>query len=223
MRQKAFIAIGLLATVVAALVVTGISTAAPTGAFKVDLFAGKSTDVGDVYVWNDANVYVEIDLASGWCMTESHVAAATTLAGIPQTKTGNPIPGQFPQSDDYDPCADGDTFTFSLADLGAQANAPLFIAVHAKVWGSISWLDIYSDAGKATVVTSPVGVTPRPAVDAWEAFGDPADPTPSTWEARSPSPTGSGRTTESTRRPSTRPRRSGTCSRFPGFPRRAAG
>ncbi len=182
MKRKAIFVIGVLAALVAALVATSVSTAAPAGAFKVDLFAGKTTDVGDVYVWNDANAYIEIDMASGWCMTESHVAVATSLAGIPQTSKGNPIPGQFPQGDDYDPCADGDTFTFSLASLGAVAGQPLIIAVHAEVWGALSSLDVYSDAGKATVISSPAGVTPRPAVDAWEAFGDPVDPTPSTWD-----------------------------------------
>ena len=185
MRRKAMMAIGVLAAVVAALVATSISTAAPVGVTKAaDLFAGKTTDVGDVYVWNDAtNLYVELNLTGGWCMTESHVAAASTLAGIPQVN-GNPPPGQFPYKDTYSPCATTDTITIPLTGLGATP----VIAVHTKVWDPASetsmW--VYSDNGNTSVTATsalPLGnVLPFASVDAWEAFGDPVDPIPSTWD-----------------------------------------
>jgi len=151
----------------------------PSGVTKAaDLFAGKTTDVGDVFVWNDAtNLYVEIDLAAGWCMTESHVAAAATLAGIPQTN-GNPIPGQFPYGDTYSPCVTTDTFTIPLAGIGTNP----YIAVHAKVLHETAmW--VYSDDGNTTVTATsalPAGKTlPFASADAWEPY---SDTDPSAWD-----------------------------------------
>ena len=114
--------------------------AAPPGVTKTaDLFAGQTTDVGDVFVWNDAtNLYVEIVIAAGWCMTESHTAVASTVAGIPQTRTGNPIPGKFAYGFSYDPCAEGDIFTVPLSGFDATP----VIAVHAKVWDESSLVSV---------------------------------------------------------------------------------
>lgn len=107
------------------------ASAYPAGATKAaDLLAGKTMDVGDVYVWNDAaNLYVEYVLVQGWCMKESHLAVAASLASIPQAK-GNPIPGKFAYGMHYDPCGSGDTFTIPLAGLGSSP----YIAAHAEVW-----------------------------------------------------------------------------------------
>ena len=109
------------------------------------LYAGQHIPVGVVEVWNDATeLHVAIDLADGWCMTESHVDARSTVADIPQTKKNNPIPGQFAAGDAYDPCADTDEFTFGLAGLDATPA----IAVHVKVWEmTASTLEIVSGAG----------------------------------------------------------------------------
>jgi len=172
----------MTAALLVALAVPASASTHPASAMKVDLLAGKSIDVGDVYVWNDAtNLYVEYALDPGWCMTESHLAVADALLGIPQTK-GNPIPGQFTYGKPYNPCASGDTFTIPLAGLGSTP----VIAAHAIVWEIASLKDqwIFSDGGKTTVTATNVPglIPPFPAVDAWEAFGDPADPTPSTWD-----------------------------------------
>lgn len=163
-----------------------MSQAAPSGVPKAaDLFAGKTTDVGDVYVWNDAtNLYVEIVLADGWCMTESHVAAATAPGGIPQNSQQNPTPGQFAYGDSYSPCeSNGDQFTIPLPGaLGSSA----YLAVHARVWdeSATASLDVFSNGGNTTVTASSAGGTlPRIAPDAWEAYGDPIDPTPSVWDS----------------------------------------
>jgi hypothetical protein len=176
-------AIALLAGLALVAALAPSVAAAPPGVTKAaDLFAGQSTDVGDVFVWNDStSLYIEIDLVAGWCMTESHVAVASAPEGIPQTKTGNPIPGKFAYGDTYDPCADGDEFTVPLSGLDATP----VIAVHAKVWdeSQIASMNVFSDSGNTTVTASTAGGTlPRPAVDAWEAFLDPVDATPSTWD-----------------------------------------
>lgn len=139
--------------------------AAPIGVTKAaDLFAGQTADVGDVFVWNDATkLYVELDLAAGWCMTESHVAVASALAGIPQTKTFNPIPGKFAAGDSYDPCQDADTFEFALSGFDATP----VIAVHAMVWEMTT--------SRVSIVSNP-GSTNRVAyAETYPVFGAPVD------------------------------------------------
>lgn len=143
----------------------GPAAAAPSGVTAAaTLYAGQTTPVGEVYVWNDTtNVYVEIDIDSGWCMTESHVAVEPTLADIPQTKTFNPIPGKFPAGGTYATCKSSDTFTFAIADVGLNP----FIAVHAKVWEKVtSTATIVSNAGDpiAFTETYPNFGAPVPAV-----------------------------------------------------------
>lgn len=179
MKRNTLLALATVVAVLAALVAASISTAAPAGAASFTLYAGKTTPVGTVYVWNDAtNLYVEIDMDSGWCMTESHVAAASTLAGIPQVN-GNPPPGQFPYGDTYSPCeAGGDTFTIPLVGLSSNP----FVAVHAQVLHQTSmW--VYSDDGNTTITATsalPAGkVLPFASTDAWEPY---SDTDPSVWD-----------------------------------------
>lgn len=65
------------------------------------LMAGQDIDTGHVAVWNDADtLYVKI-VSTGDCLKDTHVAVATDLDGIPHTKKGNPIPGQFEFSDPH--------------------------------------------------------------------------------------------------------------------------
>ncbi len=83
----------------------------------VDLIAGNGSgegiDVGNVTVTNNAtHIVVEFTTTEDWCMTETHLHIApqgdveTPAEGIPQTKKGNPIPGKFDYSTDYDPCTE---------------------------------------------------------------------------------------------------------------------
>ena len=64
------------------------------------LCAGQTMDLGTVTVSNDdVNLYITFEIQDpDWYLTETHVAVAETLDGIPQTRKGNPIPGQFPYS-----------------------------------------------------------------------------------------------------------------------------
>jgi len=163
--RRAFALLGGLALVLA--LVPSVAAAPPGVTKTADLFAGQTTDVGDVFVWNDAtNLHVEIDVVSGWCMTESHVAVASTVAGIPQTKTYNPIPGKFAYSDTYSPCADGDMFTIPLSGFDATP----VIAVHAKVWdkSSETTLTAVSDA-TGDVVYGPATTYLAPGTASWGA------------------------------------------------------
>jgi len=94
-----------------------------------DLLAGQDINVGTVKVWNDEDyLYAKYETIDGWEMTETHLAVATSLDGIPQAK-GNPIPGKFPYSTIHDPAVTELTYTIPLAGLGTSP----YIAAHAKV------------------------------------------------------------------------------------------
>lgn len=147
--RRAFAIVAALVLVAA--LVPGV-LAAPAGTPKAaDIFAGQTTDIGDVYVWNSATeLFVEIDIDGSWCITESHVAVAPAASGIPQAN-GNPVPGKFSQGDTYAPCEEGgDTFTFSLAEIDTTP----VIAVHVKAWDqdSLATATIVSNAGSSNPV-----------------------------------------------------------------------
>ena len=118
----------------------GVVAASPAHAQSVcgtplqtTLVAGQHYAAGIITISNDdANVYVKYETSAPWLMSEAHVAVATTLAGIPQTKTGNPIPGRFSYSATFDPEVSSSIFTIPLSSLGNSASN-LFVAAHAIV------------------------------------------------------------------------------------------
>lgn len=102
------------------------------------LYAGQTIPVGEVQVWNDdENVCVKYQLsddaiAEGWLIYETHLAVGATLGDIPQTKKGNPIPGQFPYGDDD---LDGVESYQECVPLpaGVSCDDDIIIAAHAVV------------------------------------------------------------------------------------------
>jgi len=99
--------------------------------------AGQTTDGGRVTVWNDAtNVYVKYALATGWQLTESHLAVALSIDGIPTNKAGNPVVGQFPYGGTHGAGTVEYTWTVPLAEIGAQANGELLLAAHGVASGA---------------------------------------------------------------------------------------
>jgi hypothetical protein len=97
-------------------------------------FAGQSIDVGTVTVYNDQDMlYMEIQTTGRWVLTETHVAVAPTLDGIPQTGSGNPKVGQFLLSAIHNPPITNFVHRISLTEYGYVPGQTLFIAVHAKV------------------------------------------------------------------------------------------
>ena len=106
------------------------------------LYAGRTTDAGTVRVYNDSStLYVEFSTTGGWQLTESHVAIATSLAGIPQTKSGNPKIGNFPYQRTYSPVVTTDVYAFPMDQLAVSlglsgftcGSTSLVIAAHAVV------------------------------------------------------------------------------------------
>lgn len=106
-----------------------------TGSGSTDLIAGQNIDVGEVewefgYVGGDnlvLNVTYETD--EPWCMTETHLAVAESVDGIPQNKKGNPKVGNFEYGDDELSCV---TYWSEVVDVPDECSN-LVIAAHAVV------------------------------------------------------------------------------------------
>jgi hypothetical protein len=109
----------------------------PTPITEVTLYAGQHMDAGDVlikyvagHVWAKIVISGELNGHDGWLISEAHLQGASTLADIPKTKTGNPIPGNFAINEPFDPGV-LDTGWF---DLGAfPAGQQMLVAAHAKL------------------------------------------------------------------------------------------
>jgi hypothetical protein len=106
------------------------------------LIAGQHEHVGWVKVSIDGDgvLHVEYEAFDGYCLRETHVHVADSLDGIPQTKKGNPIPGQFASKHDELGCVPDDEHVFV-----GQWTTPLYIAAHAVVgkpcscWEETAW------------------------------------------------------------------------------------
>ena len=95
-----------------------------------DLCAAQDIPVGNIIVWNDdTNLYVKYVITdSDWCITETHLHVAQTVAEIPQ-KNGNPPPGKFDYGNDDLDCTDTDLIIVPLDGLSDK----IIIAAHAVV------------------------------------------------------------------------------------------
>jgi len=131
----------------------------------VNLLAGQHTDVGDVIVQRVGDLlYVTYRTVDGWAMTETHLAVASSSGGIPQTKKGNPIPGQFPYKAYHNPPVTEYTYVIDVTQW--SPGTKLYIAAHgAVVHITEGCIDLASD--QTTVVTQgnqADGITyPKPA------------------------------------------------------------
>jgi hypothetical protein len=92
------------------------------------LLAGQDMTAGTVTLSTDTsgNIFVEIDIDPGWCMTAAHVDQAASPSGFPTNSANNPKVGQFHYNLAYYTCQYWDRFQFR------RAGGNLF-AVHAVV------------------------------------------------------------------------------------------
>ena len=151
------------------------------------LYAGKDCLIGEVTVWNDEScLYVTYSITKpGWVLKETHLAVGDELCDIPQTKKGNPIPGQFPFGNCYD-VEDMITYDQFIICSGDWENGDkLYVAAHASVAHvSYGCVEALSDAGQVCWWSGAMKgningagyVVPGwcpwyQAVDAWEPFG----------------------------------------------------
>jgi hypothetical protein len=122
-----------LGVVTLLLVSSSAARAQVCGAWSTPLLAGQTIPAGTVTVYNDASkIYVHYSATAPWLLGEVHVAVADSLAAIPQTKRGNPIPGRFAYSASF---AAGITeYMVAIPRVGALAAAPqIVVAAHAVV------------------------------------------------------------------------------------------
>ena len=66
-----------------------------------------------------------------WRILETHLHIATSLAGIPQTKTGNPIPGKFEYKGEHDSV---ESYQYQIPMTWTNGTT-LYIAAHCTVEG----------------------------------------------------------------------------------------
>ncbi len=118
------------------------------GASAEILKAGQSIDAGEVTITvidDGVDLWLCVTYVAGvdWKLVETHFAIATSLGDIPQTKKGNPIPGNFLYGDDelgeYD--VDGnlvggeDSYNecILLSELGVKVGDTVYIAAQANL------------------------------------------------------------------------------------------
>lgn len=129
-----------LSALLAGVVALGLIQAVPASAAITPqcqpLLAGQNIVAGSVCVTNDADyLSVTYTTVNGWTLDDLHLEVAQSLIGVPRTKNGNPIPGQF----EYAVSLDGattHTFQIPLADEGVNEPCDartLVIAAHAVV------------------------------------------------------------------------------------------
>jgi hypothetical protein len=163
MMQKKFNVLMMMIMMIVFMLVLPFKVLANTAVdpFVTDLIAGQYTDVGDVLVWNDEeNLYVKYLISEpNLCLDETHLQVATSLAGIPQTKNGNPIPGQFAYQNDHDLCID--EYTYSIPLNNWEPGTSLYLAAHAVV-GGIEGLDDFEAVLPEIVTVNNLNFPPSP-------------------------------------------------------------
>ncbi len=98
------------------------------------LWAGQNIDAGTVTVKVESeNLVVTYETKDGWEMTETHLAVSETFDGIPQTKKGNSIPGQFPYKHENLGGVTVDSYTIPLSDFNIECGDMLYMAAHAAL------------------------------------------------------------------------------------------
>jgi hypothetical protein len=72
--------------------------------------------VGHVVPCEDStHLYIRVGPAEGWQILETHLWVGEDVWDVPQTKKGNPIPGQFPYKDEHNtPIVHGENFVYQI-------------------------------------------------------------------------------------------------------------
>ena len=109
-------------------------TVTPCGTLaEFTLYAGQTINVGTISVYNDSeNLYVKYNTTDGWLLNKTHLAIATSLENIPQTKKNNPIPGLFPYKSTHASVTEH-VYVINLEEAGYTVDTELYIAAQADV------------------------------------------------------------------------------------------
>jgi hypothetical protein len=109
--------------------------------FTTTLEIKNGTQAGNVNVWNDATkLYVQLTTTNCYDLCESQLAFAPTLAGIPQTKKGDPLPNKFPYQRKHctgergrEKGVQSYTYAIDMASAKIFEGERLFFSIHASV------------------------------------------------------------------------------------------
>ena len=124
--KKVFVFIAMFSVVLSLFAPAHVNAAG--SALVVDLMAGQNLFSGTVKVWDEGDtLYVLYETIEPWCMTETHLAVASSLDEIPQSN-GNPVPGNFPYKNTHK-CVTSFLYTIPLSNDACE----LYIAAHAVV------------------------------------------------------------------------------------------
>jgi hypothetical protein len=141
----------LLSALMIAIIGT-IGTVLAADPLTVDLIAGGGNDksaltVGEVEVTSDEyNLTVIYNITDfDYCLNETHLHVANESKYIPQTKKGNPQPGQFDYSVEHD-CITTITYVVPLSDIEISSTGTVCIAAHAAVDETVGETTTYESA-----------------------------------------------------------------------------
>lgn len=162
---------GLLALIVALTISASASAATVGSTYNSDLIAGQNLVAGQVDVLvNSASVAVTFTADPGFCFTQVHAAAATTLDGIPVNKQHNPQIGLFPVNVTFTSCVT----TAGPYDIPVNTSGAVYVAAHATVWNGLTTTNVVSQAGSPVTAFNGVATLPgTTAVAANEPFNYP--------------------------------------------------
>lgn len=138
MKKSKLFSVAMLVALIASLFAVAVPVASAQTICgtpqAVTLFAGQTIEAGTVTVSNDENnLYVAFTTANEWLLSQTHLHVADSLAGIPQTKSGNPKVGNFAYQSTHDPYVTTYTYTIPKSALSLDANNTVVIAAHAVV------------------------------------------------------------------------------------------
>lgn len=123
--------IALLALLLTLLPLSGVGESTSK---TVDLMTPQHTDVGDVTVSSDGQQIVVTFTATGsWLLKETRLQVADSLAAIPQSADGNPLPEQFEFSVKHDLKSPVTVYTYPPIDVSGFKGTNLYIAAQANV------------------------------------------------------------------------------------------
>jgi hypothetical protein len=110
------------------------------------ILAGKTLNVGTVTISNDLTmIHITYNItAPNWSMTETHVALATSLSGIPQAN-GNPVPGKFPYKATHNPAVTTFTYNIPLGDW--NEDTCLYVATHCALQQKVNGKVVQTQTG----------------------------------------------------------------------------
>ncbi len=109
------------------------------GTYSSTLYAGQNIDAGTVTATvTGTNLEVTYTTMDGWELTEAHLWVGSNISDMPQSRKGNPIPGQFPYKSPDITGQTSYTFQVPLGETGLAFKCPgddamYYLASHAAL------------------------------------------------------------------------------------------